>query len=173
MTILEELNYNDISRFNTFFIPGPSNQCWLWLGSIIKDGYGCFYRGKRKRFLAHQVAYFIEHGPFDPLCVLHTCDKSSCVNPNHLFLGTRIDNIKDMDQKNRRTILLGELQGRAKLTDIQVEEIRRKYIPWLVTYKILGKEYGVDPSQIEHIVNNKQRTQGTGTRRLKDDAIIH
>ena len=78
-----------------------TDECWEWIAFKNKDGYGLFgYNGKNQK--AHRVSWQLHNGPIpDGLCVLHKCDNPSCVNPNHLFLGTNADNIKDRVNKNR------------------------------------------------------------------------
>ena len=78
-----------------------SSGCWVWLLSTIPQGYGHFkVAGKTRR--AHRVVWEEFKGPIpERLKVLHTCDNPSCVNPEHLFLGTQADNMQDMKQKGR------------------------------------------------------------------------
>lgn len=89
------------------------NKCWEWTGytlpPFIKSftdsdkGYGRFWF-LNKFWLAHRVSWFIKNGEIpDGLCVLHTCDNPPCVNPNHLFLGTKKDNSEDMITKGRNS----------------------------------------------------------------------
>lgn len=83
---------------------GP-DDCWLWTGSLTTSGgYGQIQRGGRDKgpARAHVISYEMHIGlvPED-LCVLHTCDVTACVNPSHLFLGTREENCKDMGRKKR------------------------------------------------------------------------
>jgi len=81
-------------------------NCWLWTGGVHKEtGYGRFYitTSPRKRMDAHRIAFALTQGFIPPynLCVCHSCDNRLCVNPNHLWLGTRIDNNIDRDIKGR------------------------------------------------------------------------
>jgi hypothetical protein len=78
-----------------------SNDCWLFLKGKDKKKYGRFYIG-RKSLGAHRVSYLIFKGDIDDgLCVCHTCDIPSCVNPDHLWLGTNKDNVNDREIKGR------------------------------------------------------------------------
>lgn len=76
-------------------------QCWTWKASTLPFGYGLIRLGKR-RIPAHKLAWQEVHGPVPQgLCVLHQCDNPPCVNPAHLFLGTKADNNRDMKNKGR------------------------------------------------------------------------
>ena len=75
--------------------------CWIWMKAVSPAGYGKIsYLGKNR--IAHRVSYmeFIGGIPGD-LCALHRCDTPSCINPNHLFLGTKGDNNRDAMRKGR------------------------------------------------------------------------
>jgi len=100
---LKEAFYNQV-------IPGDTDTCWEWQGSRCKPtrryamsdyDYGVL-RFDYKLRLAHRVAWEVHHGDIpDGLRVLHTCDNPPCVNPNHLFLGTALDNTLDGVAKGR------------------------------------------------------------------------
>ncbi len=116
------LIYTDraIKRFFSRINKRSPNDCWEWTGHKTKLGYGKISEYS-KYYAAHRVSYFLHLGPFNRnLFVCHSCDNRCCVNPSHLFLGTREDNYQDMLIKNRQT---------KKLTPQQVKEIRTKYGP--------------------------------------------
>lgn len=81
--------------------------CWEWSGRLTTAGYGFVRvvvgRNKRKQIFSHRVSYEMVYGPIEPqsLFVLHKCDNRKCVRPDHLFLGTQLDNVRDAISKNR------------------------------------------------------------------------
>lgn len=80
-----------------------SGDCWLWTGGIAANGYGKLSR-EYKKLYAHRVAHELINGPIpDWMHVCHRCDNPKCVNPTHLFLGTRSDNMQDCLKKGRMT----------------------------------------------------------------------
>ena len=88
-------------EFSQRFDMGADTECWVWTGSLFESGYGRFSRSNKK-LRAHRVSYEIYKGAIpDGMHVLHECDNPPCVNPNHLFLGTHLDNMKDMERKGR------------------------------------------------------------------------
>lgn len=104
-------------------------DCWEWLGHRQRDGYGTV-KYDRETERAHRVAWILARGIIPPgLHVLHRCDNPPCVNPDHLWLGTHLENMRDRDSKNRRRAPVGELNPRAKLTWDDVAYIRSSSEP--------------------------------------------
>ncbi len=107
--------------------------CWTWTGWRQPFGYGTLSVGGRKGRpqLAHRVSWFLHHGEWPELLVLHACDGGTigCVNPGHLFLGTTADNIHDKLAKGRgrNGITRGEAQHASVLTEALVREIRGRH----------------------------------------------
>ncbi|MFU7131557.1 HNH endonuclease [Pseudomonas aeruginosa] len=109
-----------------------TDSCWLWTGYRNGTGYGEISRGGREgAMLAHRASYEINCGPIDNgLHVLHRCDNPRCVRPDHLFLGTHLENMQDMVRKGRGKQLgggrRGESNGNCRISDDQVREIKRR-----------------------------------------------
>lgn len=99
-----------------------NNECWEWLGSKEKSGYGVF-RLDHKKIGAHVAAFKLALGEIpDGLYVLHKCHNTCCVNPNHLYCGTQKQNVQD--QIDRGTFIYGSKNGHALLTEEIVIECR-------------------------------------------------
>lgn len=117
-----------IERLDRLSMPEPNSGCQLWLGMCHRGGYG--YLQDRTpagqiNLMAHRASWECHHGPIPPgLCVCHKCDVPCCINPGHLFLGTRTDNNKDRDAKGRTVLVRGEQHGRHMLTVESVRLIR-------------------------------------------------
>jgi len=126
-------------------------DCIEWTKSKSKKGYGkAWYKGKV--WLAHRLAFLKTFGEFDTqLCVLHKCDNPSCVNPNHLFLGTNNDNVQDRKRKGRNANQVGHRSALAKLTIDQVNYIRES----TKTCQQLADELNMSKAQINKIKNNR------------------
>lgn len=93
---------NDACRFWAKVGPRPAGECWLWHSARHRSGHGQFGVGPVDRIYAHRFSWELHNGPVpEGLCVLHRCDVPACVNPDHLWLGTREDNMHDMWAKGR------------------------------------------------------------------------
>jgi len=129
--------------------------CWLWAAALDKDGYGKLRVGGRM-LSAHRVSYELHNEPIpNGMCVCHCCDTRLCVNPTHLFLGTQADNNRDMTIKGRQDTARGEASGTAKLTEADVLSIRALYATGGLTHRELAKRFGVERSNVSHIVSRK------------------
>lgn len=111
-------------RLDFYSIPEPNSGCVLWTGATNAAGYGIINHQNRPH-LAHRLSWQIANGPIpEALAALHKCDVRACINPDHIFLGTRADNNADMVAKKRNKPCRGEQQGNAKLSVDEVRLIR-------------------------------------------------
>lgn len=141
------------------------NGCWIWKGSFAGHmGYGRT-NFQNKHWQAHRLFYTWYKGEIpDGMFVLHRCDVPSCVNPDHLFLGTAKSNAKDMVKKGRNKHGVGNPFKRgedgfsAKLKEHQVLEIRGMYKPHEFGCKRIADIYGVSKFAIRQIVNRQTWT---------------
>jgi hypothetical protein len=102
------------------------NGCWNWVATKDRDGYGLLTHHRGKQIRAHRASYEFHVAKIPVgLLVCHSCDNPSCINPNHLFVGTSKENTRDMLDKNRRPVLRGERHPNAKLTNDQVTQIKQ------------------------------------------------
>jgi hypothetical protein len=127
--------------------------CLIWKSTLDRNGYGRFTWDHRQRF-AHRLAWLFSRGPIpNGMHVLHTCDNPPCVEPLHLFLGTQQDNMRDMLAKGRNFRPVGESHPRARLTAVQVAEIRQRVAAG-ANQTALALEYGVTSVNINRIVHH-------------------
>lgn len=126
-------------RFHRKYVVDPVTGCWNWTASLFKNGYGQIAIGKDKSMQAHRVSWQLHRGEIPVgMDVCHTCDNRACVNPNHLFLGSRHDNMMDAAKKGRMPV---------KLNPDIIREIRGSH--QLGTH--LAEKFGVCPSTIAKI----------------------
>ena len=138
--------------------------CWEWNGRTTADGYGWSTQpGPSKNILAHRAAYILWVGPIPSGRVLarHSCDNPPCINPAHLLLGTDADNSDDKISRKRQAN--GERSGSAKLTDVQVDEIRARHAAGGVTQTALAREFGISSTHISNLINRLKRKTPTNT----------
>lgn len=129
---------------------GGPDDCWLWTAAPGGSGYGKF-RAAGRSLVASRVAYALAHGdaPTD-MDVCHSCDSPTCVNPAHLFLGSRRKNMEDMVEKGRCNAARGARSGKAKLLPKQVYKIRERSDAG-ETRVSLADEFGVSAVSIGEI----------------------
>ena len=136
-------------RFDEKYTPCPVRGCWMWEGSVSGNGYGQIGENY-KVFSSHRISYELHVGPIPAgMFVLHKCDVKTCVNPEHLFLGTQADNVADMKNKGRCN--KGEDRPQAKLTEANVIAIRADTRP----QRKIAEEYEVDQALIWKVKHRK------------------
>jgi len=171
----ESLTSDAVERFLDKVDFNAPNDCWEWVGAQKPRGYGNL-RFQKTYYLAHRFSYGIYKGdvPEDKL-VCHTCDNPSCVNPNHLFLGTAKDNTQDMIEKGRdgfdknratgqdngqnthpENRCYGERNGNSQPTWDDVDEMRQRHEQENLTYAQLADEYNITPSAVGFIIRKER-----------------
>lgn len=124
-----------------------ASGCWNWLGAKCVSGYGRI-KFNDKKYRAHRLMAEIKIGPVPTDAVVcHRCDNPSCINPEHLFIGTQKENVNDRDAKGRRNQARGERHGASKLTSEQVTAIRldTRRLP------VIAKDYGITRAHVRNL----------------------
>lgn len=132
-------------------MPEPNTGCWLWMGSLC-DGYGNFiFRGHNR---AHRASFEIHKGEIPKgMLVCHTCDQRSCVNPDHLFLGTIQDNMDDRNRKGRQA--MGE-RNHSKIDSATVIKMRTLYVVNGMSTRKIAKIFSLSSSVTHKIVTGQK-----------------
>lgn len=141
-------------------------ECWPWLGAT-NYGYGVIGAGGKfgHTIKAHRLSWEIANGPLPKLakwqpgqviCVCHRCDNPPCVNPAHLFLGTRAENSADMRAKRRHSF--GAKRYCAKITDDQAASIRERYALGDLSQSEVGALFGLSQTTVGNIVRRRTWT---------------
>lgn len=129
---------------------GGEDACWLWTSCRFPCGYGQT-RWESGYGSAHRISWMLANGDPGSLFVLHRCDNRQCVNPKHLFLGTRQDNTEDMLKKSRQA--QGERVSGAKITWEIASEIRQLAADGK-TQRSIAKLFSISQGNVSNIVNN-------------------
>jgi len=125
------------------------DECWPWVASRKRQGYGQFKLDGGMR-LTHRVIWELMYGEIpDGMNVCHRCDNPPCVNPSHLFLGTQADNMADMTKKGRQAS--GERHPKAKLSLADVRNIRERNATGEST-TALAREFGISNIGVSSVV---------------------
>ena len=138
---------------------GISSDCWEWRGARTTAGYGAL-RYNNKTVYAHRFSWVCWNGPIPKgLHVCHHCDNPACVRPSHLFVGTRVDNMRDCINKGRRPI--GEAAPQAKLRKRDVLSMREAYRAGQ-NQSSLARAYNVSQAVISVVVRGRSWTHVGG-----------
>lgn len=141
-----------------------SGECWLWLGGKDRAGYGKFaIRGgpHGTTVRAHRVAFFIANDRLPRRLVRHRCDNPRCVRPEHLDEGSQLQNRRDAVERGR--VAAGSRHAMARLTEGQVVEIRRRYVPTVPGCTAsLAREYGVSVFALYDLLSGKTWSRAGG-----------
>ena len=145
-----------------------TDNCWIWQGNFNNKGYGQIRMRKFfKTRLAHRIMYEVTFGSFpDDLFVCHSCDNRACVNPEHLFLGTHLDNMADMVKKGR--------SGRITFTTHQLNVINNMFAKG-ISLKNIGDRFGVDKKVIRRVCGYRPNPRHTNftDEQVKDIISSH
>ena len=133
-----------------------TEDCWLWTGTTYRGGYGHFRRkieGRWVMYKAHRYAieYFGKKYIPEGMFVCHSCDNPSCVNPDHLFLGSAKENTQDCIKKGRQRH--GVCKTKHAVTEEEVCQIRKMRGIGL-KMKDISDIVGVSVPQVSRIVNH-------------------
>ena len=133
-----------------------TDTCWLWTAGTFYNGYGAVSVSGKAEY-THRVSYELHFGEIpDGMFVRHTCDNRGCVNPGHLFLGSPGNtHARGSNRRCRGPKMLGSSNPSAKLTEDDIEAIRRHYWGDGVQQKVLAEQFKVSRSTICDIVNGK------------------
>ncbi len=142
--------------FELLNTPEPNSGCWLWIGAH-HQGYGTIWDGKRQARATH-ISLLLHGRPIpEGMHACHRCDNPCCVNPDHIFIGTRSDNMRDMHNKGRarRTLSMkGSENPKARLTEDAVRKIRADYLRGVPLQEI-RREHGLASNHAWSIIRGK------------------
>lgn len=155
-------------RFLSNIAPADIRGCRVWTSQLSHNGYGRLRVDRSRRVPAHVFAWVRAHGPVaDGLRVCHSCDNPPCVNIDHLFLGTHLDNMRDMVAKCRQSrganhyavtrpdrLPRGSAHGMAKLSESAVADIRQRCAAGELRAS-MALRYGVTPTLIGMVVRRE------------------
>ena len=155
-----------IDRFWSSVDIKSNEECWEWKKGTTADGYGVFHYGNSS-IRTHRFSYQLHNRKLEAQeCVCHSCDNPKCVNPNHLWIGTRAENNADMEAKGRAVHIVqksGENNSNAELTVSEVIAIRvmsRKGMP----QARIANYIGISPATVCMIVGGERRASETEKR---------
>lgn len=140
--------------------------CWVWTGCHNMKGYGVFssFGNFSSGVMCHRISWTLVKGEIENgLCVLHRCDNPSCVNPDHLFLGTKLDNNKDAVDKLRHQF--GQYHYNSKFSHELVLKLREYHKTTGVGYRQLARRFNVSTSTMRDLLSGKTYRLATEEKR--------
>ena len=146
-------------RLYSRIVVNENSGCLEWKGTT-NNGYGRITIGSRtdgtrRTVSTHRLSYILNYGEVpEGYDVCHKCDNPKCINPSHLFAGTRQENIDDREAKGRNNPPRGNEHPKAKLSDRDVFSIRKKRMQGM-TFRAIAAEYGVNKKTIQDAVKGK------------------
>ncbi len=151
-----EERYEKVDRVESI-----EGKCWEWTHNKHSYGYGRISVKGNWR-LAHRVSWVKYNSAIpEDKQVNHRCHNESCVNPEHLYLGTQEDNVHDAveegnfkDRENGDTH--GEINGQSKLSEDDVRQIKKEYENTEKTYFQLADSFGISYAQVGRIVRGER-----------------
>ncbi len=150
---IEEYKKNFLSKINK-----DENDCWIWnaaLDKMTKYGINKDFKS-RKCLRSHRISYILHKGNIPKgMFVCHTCDVKLCINPDHLYLGTHKDNMRDQKERKRAHRPSSEDCVFGKFNKDIVLEIRDIYKQNKMTISQLSTKYNVYYSSIYNIIKRK------------------
>jgi hypothetical protein len=137
-------------------IKSGENDCWKWIASCDTAKYPTIRVG-HKLCRASHVAFELYNNVTIPngMVIMHSCDNPNCVNPKHLSIGTKALNNLDKKQKGRCNSCKGELHPMRKLTQKDVDKIRKLFSTGNHKYIEIASLFNVDRTTISNIVNQR------------------
>lgn len=139
-----------------------AGSCWLWLGSVSEGGYGTVSVDGHTK-LAHRQSYILHKGPIPKdMLVCHTCDVRACCNPDHLYVGTHEENMRDVRLRDRSST--------SKASWLQRVDMVRAYRAEKGLLVQIASSYGVDPAYVKTWDRKFEMADGTfGFEQLLDE----
>lgn len=169
---MADLTEEQILAFWMLVSKSDGDGCWTWQGAKgTKMRYGVMSLGARGSVeYTHRISWMIANGPIpEGLCVLHSCDNPPCVRPDHLFLGTRTDNMTDKVRKGRQH--RGEATCGVVLTDAKATEALELYASGEISVWDLAQHFGVTEATMRALVNGQTWAHVPGPRLSREEIV--
>lgn len=144
---------NPADVFAERFEAEPNSGCWIWTGTRNSQGYGRMRAWGEERY-AHRVSWELHRGPIGSSQeVCHRCDTPLCVNPDHLFLGTHAENLRDMRAKGRHAHGPGRFAKRLNALDVYLIRLAANLLP--ISNCAIARTWRVTHQYVWAIVRNR------------------